>query len=92
MQYKKMLHNAIMVDGVQFCLDCLQEEAAELIQAISHHRRGRKPASKIIEEMADVQIMLDMCRVGLDGEIGFEDRIKEKTAQIGAAIKFKMEK
>jgi hypothetical protein len=42
--------------------------------------------------MADVQIMIDMCRVGLDGKTGFEDRIKEKSLQIGAAVKFKMGK
>lgn len=88
-EYKKMLKDGIETDGLQFCLDCLQEECAELITAISHVRRGRVKYGKIIMEMADVAIMSDMCRIGIDNEIGFNDRIKFKSDIIGNAIKFK---
>lgn len=89
--YKQMLVDAIETDGLQFCLDALQEECAELIQAVSHMRRNRTSSDKLIEEMADVQIMLDMVRVGIDREIGFLDRITKKSHVIGDSIRFKME-
>jgi NTP pyrophosphatase (non-canonical NTP hydrolase) len=88
-KYKEMLLEAIKTDGLQFCLDCTQEEAAELIQAISHLRRGRKTVDEVITEMADLTIMLEMCRIGLDKEKGFADRIESKTAKIGENIRFK---
>lgn len=89
--YKRMLLDAVKTDGLQFCLDALQEECAELIQAISHMRRGRTSGDELIEEMADVTIMLDMVRVGIDKEVGFNDRIMVKSNKIGNAVKFKME-
>lgn len=40
-------------------IDILQEECAELIQAVSKFRRGGdNPISKMLEEMADVSIMI----------------------------------
>jgi NTP pyrophosphatase (non-canonical NTP hydrolase) len=88
-KYKDMLRDAIRQDGLQFCLDALQEECAECIQAISHLRRKRVTVQKVIDEMADTQIMLDMVRVGLDDEIGFQDRIFLKSERIGESIEFK---
>ncbi len=45
--------------GAQTCLDQLQEEAGELVAAISHYRRGREGAAEeLIEELADVAITL----------------------------------
>jgi hypothetical protein len=69
--YKEMLKSAVEEDGMQFILDALQEECAELITAISHLRRGRVGIIDVIREAADVQIMLDMARVGIDDEVGF---------------------
>ena len=43
--------------GLSAQLDILQEECAELIQAVSKFRRTK--TSDIIEEIADVYIMLD---------------------------------
>ena len=41
-------------------IDILQEECAELIQAVSKFRRGgNNPIPKILEEMADVTIMIE---------------------------------
>ena len=92
MKYKQMLEDAVNTDGIQFCMDALQEECAELIQAISHLRRGRADTQNMIKEMADVQIMLDMVRVGLDGCVGFNDFIREKSNKIGDHVRFKMER
>ena len=89
MEYKRMLKEAIETDGLQFCLDCLQEEAAELIVAINHLRRKRVNTRKVIEEMANVSLMLDMCKVGINDEIGFQNEINSKSKKIGESIKWK---
>lgn len=89
MGYKKMLKEAIETDGLQFCLDCLQEEAAELIVAINHLRRKRVDTRKVIEEMANVSLMLDMCKLGINDEIGFQNEIDSKSKKIGESIKWK---
>lgn len=89
MEYKRMLKEAIETDGLQFCLDCLQEEAAELIVAINHLRRKRVDTRKVIEEMANVSLMLDMCKVGINDEIGFQNEINFKSKKIGESIKWK---
>lgn len=89
MEYKKMLKEAIETDGLQFCLDCLQEEAAELIVAINHLRRKRVDTRKVIEEMANVSLMLDMCKLGINDEIGFQNEIDSKSKKIGESIKWK---
>jgi NTP pyrophosphatase (non-canonical NTP hydrolase) len=91
-EYKKMLSDAIDTDGIDFCIDCLVEECAELIVAIRHYRRGRTNVNKVIEEMADVNLMCDMVRVGLDNEIGFSDIIKQKSIRVGERIAFKKSK
>jgi len=89
MEYKRMLKEAIETDGLQFCLDCLQEEAAELIVAINHLRRKRVDTRKVIEEMANVSLMLDMCKLGINDEIGFQNEINSKSKKIGESIKWK---
>lgn len=88
-EYKTMLKEAIEVDGLQFALDALQEECAELITAISHLRRNRCDSVKVIEELADMVMLADMVRVGIDDEIGFYDYIKQKSEKVGDKIKFK---
>ena len=41
-------------------IDILQEECAELVQAVSKYKRGGdKPISNMLEEMADVSIMIE---------------------------------
>ena len=84
-----MLKDAIATDGLQFCLDALQEECGELVAAISHLRRKRVSNRRVIEEMANVSLMLDMCRLGIDDEVGFCDEIKRKSKKIGDVIKWK---
>lgn len=46
--------------GIDSQLNILQEELSELIQAISKFRRG--DPSHILEEIADVEIMLDQVK------------------------------
>lgn len=47
--------------GLNSQLDILQEECAELIQAVSKYRRGGS-FDLALEEMADVEIMLEQIR------------------------------
>lgn len=44
--------------GYRAQIDQTIEECAELIVALRHHLRGRASGSQVIEELADVQIML----------------------------------
>lgn len=87
--YRKMLKDAVTTDGLQFCLDALQEECGELVAAISHLRRKRVGDRRVIEEMANVSLMLDMCRMGMDDEVGFCDEIERKSKKIGDVIRWK---
>ena len=88
--YYAMLEQAVRVDGLQFCLDALQEECAELIQKISHLRRGRCKNADVLREMADVQIMLDLAAHGFaTGRKDLDTLIHDKATTIGEIVRFK---
>lgn len=53
-----LLMRAIEAYGREAQTDQLVEELAELIVAVHHFRRGRIPLEKVLEEIADVDIML----------------------------------
>ena len=55
----EVLKKAIDKWGEAKQLDMMQEEAAELIVAINHYRRGRNTWIHVIEEMSDVRIIID---------------------------------
>lgn len=57
--------------GLDSQLDMLQEECAELIQAVNKYKRTRTTA--IVEEMADVFIMLDQIIYLLNKEVAAVD-------------------
>ena len=88
-EYRDMLREAIEVDGLEFCLSCLVEEAAEFTVAVSHYRRGRVSISKVLEELADVVLMADAVRIGIDNETGFSDIIRAKSERMGNRVSFK---
>lgn len=63
-------------------LDILQEECAELIQAVSKIRRGTPGAEEhFIDEMADVSIMLEEFLSDFDDDekTEFYKKVNEKT-------------
>lgn len=60
--------------GLDSQLDMLQEECAELIQAASKYKRNGNYS--IIEEIADVYIMLDQVVYLLDKELPEEGEVK----------------
>ena len=63
---KVLLERALNLWGTKFQLDMLQEECAELIQAVSHYKR-RKVNSfiEVLEEIVDVEIMLGQIKLAL---------------------------
>lgn len=58
---ESVIRSAIKVFGSEAQEQMAIEECSELIQAICHHRRGRE--SKIAEEIADVEIMLEQLKI-----------------------------
>lgn len=55
--------------GMESQIDILQEECAELVQAVSKYKRGcDKPVTSLLEEMADVTIMIDQVLYLLDSK------------------------
>lgn len=88
-EYKKILREAIETDGIDFCIDCLIEECAELIVAIRHYKRNRVDIVKVLEEIADVVLMADTVRIAIDDEVGFTDFIKAKSERMNNRVSFK---
>lgn len=66
----------------------LQEECAELIVAVSHLRRAKKGDSynRLLEEVADVEIMIRQCRLILDSD-KIDSIINEKLKRADERIK-----
>jgi NTP pyrophosphatase (non-canonical NTP hydrolase) len=73
MVMKCVYENALSKFGFYPQLEILQEECAELIQAVSKLKRADKSGvgyqeayTKLIHEICDVQILLNQCRVMFD--------------------------
>lgn len=68
-EFRKVCEAAVKKWGLDAQLLQTQEEAAELIVAISHFRRGRKSSrEEPLEELADMEIMLEQMRAALGDE------------------------
>ena len=61
-------HKAVELWGPEFQKDMCIEECAELIDSIQKNRRNRATLEDIMEEIADVQIMLIQMRVILNND------------------------
>jgi NTP pyrophosphatase (non-canonical NTP hydrolase) len=61
-------------------LNQLQEECAELVVAINHHRRAKngETMAAIIEEIADVSIMIEQAAIFLDAKNKIDVVISQK--------------
>ena len=76
----EIIQKAIIKNGVQAQVDVAIEEMSELIKALLKYRRGgsdNKLHADIIEEIADVEIMLEQLKIInlCDSEV---EKIKEK--------------
>lgn len=67
---EETLHDALRRYGFKEQLAMLQEECGELVAAVNRYRRGRDGAFEaMIEEMADVSILIDQMRLVYGAEI-----------------------
>lgn len=88
-EYIKFLQRAVAADGINFCLNCLQEEAGELVTKISHLRRDRCDIDDVFEEMAHVQLMIDMCSFAVPegkSRFSFSNSMRAKVGYITTAL------
>lgn len=58
MNLEELYEKTLNCWGEQAQYDQAVEECAELITALKHYRRGKKDAQAVIEELADVSLML----------------------------------
>ena len=84
---KEVYEKAIELWGKDFQILMLIEECAELQQALIHRLRGRKEEGEIVEELADVQIMIEQNRLIFDTENSFDDVKHKKLVRLNARIK-----
>jgi len=67
---QSVLRRALRRYGFEAQLSMLTEECGELVAAVNRYRRGRAGAFEaMIEEMADVSILLDQMRLVYGAEI-----------------------
>ncbi len=64
----EILRKALVLYGHDARILKTVEECSELIQAIMHHRSGRKSAASVIDEIADVTIMCEQMRLMFGSE------------------------
>lgn len=69
-EQKQIEKEAVETYGIEAQMRMLQEECGELIVAVGHYQRGRDGAlGNLIEEMADVEIMLEQIKIALEVDV-----------------------
>ena len=69
-EQKQIEKEAVETYGMDAQLRMLQEECGELIVAVGHYLRGRDGAlGNLVEEMADVEIMLEQIKIALEVDV-----------------------
>ena len=63
-------------------IDLCIEELAELIVALQHYRRGRCHTPEVVEELADVLIMVEQVTAILDVDCAVRARKRDKLARL----------
>ena len=77
---KQLYLEAIEKYGIEPQLNQLQEECAELIVSVNKHRRKKcnESIDGLIDELADVFIMVEQIAFAMDVEIKVQERIDFK--------------
>ena len=92
MKRKELYRDAIKLWGIELQFGMLTEECGELLTAVNQWRRGRVLEMKVIEEMADVIIMIRQVLVVMGREPDskvLEEMIHKKLNKMEAHIKKK---
>lgn len=63
MNREELLHKAISTYGTNSQLDMAVEEMSELTKEICKRKRGKENRAEILEEIADVKIMLEQLKI-----------------------------
>lgn len=82
-----LLRRAITTYGAESQWRMVQEECGELIAAINHAMRGRPDAQeRLMEEVADVFILVEQARLMLGKEELFALVVQRKLARLATRI------
>lgn len=92
MEEKEVYDSAIRIFGRNNQIDVAIEEMAELTQQLIKVKRGISIESDIIEELADVQIMLDQMKILFCPVGSFESMKKMKINKLKFLTELKGEK
>lgn len=85
-QYKKTLENAISIFGNRLQCEVAVEEMAELTKEIIKNFRGKQNRENIIEEVADVQIMIEQIKIIFNCFDEVENEIKNKMERLSDRV------
>lgn len=82
-----VLKSAVNSFGLETQMNQLTEECGELIAAVNHFRRGRACSrAELVEEMADVYIIIEQIIFGIDYSAGFNDSISRKIVRLDSRL------
>ncbi len=87
---RELYDDALVVFGRDAQLGMIVEECAELIVAINQWSRGRLAARDVIDELADVEIMIEQARV-MFGDSSVNDAKREKLRRLEKRLQGAME-
>ena len=84
--YVETLEKAVEVFGERIQSEIAIEEMAELTKEIVKNFRGNDNVQNIIEEIADVQIMLDQLKIMFDCQVEVQWSMEEKIERLNNRI------
>lgn len=90
--FRDLCRRAVQKWGAANQLDMAVEEAAEFIVEVQHYKRERDNRAKLVEEIADLEIMLEQVRVILDASANDAGEYGMAGAEIAAAKSAKLER
>lgn len=83
----EVLKSAVNCYGLEAQLNQLTEECGELIAAVNHFRRGRVCGRvELVEEMADVCILIEQIIIGLDCSAEVTDFMSRKISKLDGRL------
>lgn len=74
--------NTLELWGEEFQKTMFYEEIGEVLTAMSHENRGRCGKHKVMEELADLQIMLNQMAILYGTDEEFKDMLGAKLARL----------
>jgi len=80
--YPQILNRALDTWGADAQTLMFFEESAEATEAILHHKRGKTDVDHVIEELADLQIMLHQMRLLYDHDSKFCELYNQKMERL----------